>query len=89
MNGAHTHPRIDHRRCTRCGLCVAVCACGALTLRDHAVLVIHPERCDACGACEEVCPEDAIDCEFEIVWGEGQEPAAGQASGLARGNDAD
>jgi len=39
-------------------------------------LVIHPERCDGCGACEEVCPEGAIDCAFEIVWGEGQEPSA-------------
>lgn len=76
MDRACTHPRIDYRRCTACGLCVAVCVCGALEVHDHAVLLVHPESCDACGACEEICPEGAIDCEFAIVWGEGQEPTA-------------
>jgi cysteine desulfurase len=76
LDGTCAHPRIDHRPCTRCGLCVAVCVPGVLTLHEGRVRVVHPERCNACGACEEICPEGAIDCEFEIVWGEGQEPAA-------------
>lgn len=76
MSAEGTYPRIDETRCTGCGLCVMVCRCGALVLYDRDVLLAHPERCDACGACEEICPESAVDCEFEIVWGEGQEPAA-------------
>lgn len=74
MDGACTHPRIDHRRCTACGLCVAVCVCGALVVQGDAIVLAHPERCDDCGLCEEICPEGAIDCEFAIVWDEGQEP---------------
>jgi len=51
-----------------------VCVCGALVAQGDAIVLAHPERCDDCGLCEEICPEGAIDCEFAIVWDEGQEP---------------
>jgi len=51
-----------------------VCVCGALVVQGDAIVLAHPERCDDCGLCEEICPEGAIDCEFAIVWDEGQEP---------------
>ncbi|HHX43820.1 MAG TPA: 4Fe-4S binding protein [Chloroflexi bacterium] len=76
VGGACTPLRIDDRRCTRCGLCVTVCRCGALEALDGGAPRVHAERCVGCGACEEMCPEEAIDCAFAIVWGEGQEPPA-------------
>ncbi|MGV8084388.1 MAG: nitroreductase family protein [Coriobacteriia bacterium] len=53
---------VDHALCTRCGLCVGVCAGPALVMRDGRV------ECDlgiglgciACGQCMTVCPTGAI-----------------------------
>jgi ferredoxin len=58
---------IDKEKCRRCGLCVSVCACGALEIVDDAVKVVRVEECLWCTLCELVCPNGAISCPFEII----------------------
>ena len=64
-------PVIDRERCQGCGLCVSVCACGALVLIDNKADVVQIKRCIGCtrwcALCEAVCPNEAISCPFEIV----------------------
>jgi len=60
-------PIIDPEKCDGCGLCISVCACGALVLVDNVVTIIVTEECHWCTVCEAVCPTGAISCPFEIV----------------------
>lgn len=50
---------IDHERCTGCGLCVAVCPKGTISLRDEQAWVTGDESMN-CGHCAAVCPEKAV-----------------------------
>ncbi len=60
-------PLIDPEKCSGCGLCIEVCACGALVLVGSIVTIIETENCGWCLQCEIVCPNGAITCPFEIV----------------------
>ena len=60
-------PVINKEKCQGCGLCVSVCACGALVLIDNIVTAVEVEKCGWCAMCELVCPNEAIRCPFEIV----------------------
>lgn len=60
--------------CALCGLCIQACDNAGLALGSECAYLAHPELCDGCGICEDVCSEGAITCEFEIIWGDGQEP---------------
>ncbi len=52
---------VDVQVCAGCGLCVAACAYGALTLstRTHKAKV-NAVLCKGCGACAAACPSKAI-----------------------------
>jgi MinD superfamily P-loop ATPase len=60
-------PLIDRDKCQGCGLCVSVCACGALMIEDRAVSIVDVDECQWCALCELVCPNNAISCPFEII----------------------
>lgn len=60
-------PVIDREKCDNCGLCVSVCACGALKMVNGILTVIETLDCGWCLQCEAVCPEAAVACYFEIV----------------------
>lgn len=60
-------PIINVEKCQRCGLCVSVCACGALKIVGNSVKAVKVDECHWCTLCELVCPHGAISCPFEIV----------------------
>lgn len=64
-------PIIDVDKCQGCGLCVSVCACGALILVSGKATFLRKEGCSDCTKwctlCEAVCPNGAISCPFEII----------------------
>ena len=49
---------VDADECTACGLCVQVCAAGAITVNGAAKIDVG--RCTACGQCVAECPQGAI-----------------------------
>lgn len=58
MNRAVT-TTIDPERCNGCGLCVAVCPLGTLSLRNGLATVSGSESLN-CGHCAAVCPQGAV-----------------------------
>ena len=53
------NPKIDEKKCTKCGICVEACEFNALAQVGENIL-FFPELCLNCEACFELCPEDAI-----------------------------
>ena len=51
---------VDEGKCKACGVCVARCPFGALSIEGETA-VIDPEACMGCGVCPDLCPEDAIE----------------------------
>ncbi|MDA8404931.1 MAG: 4Fe-4S binding protein [Desulfobacteraceae bacterium] len=51
--------RHDDARCTRCGVCAAICQFGAIRF-DHEKRCYDRERCLGCGLCVENCGQEAM-----------------------------
>ncbi len=62
-----TLPVLDPARCDGCGLCVAVCRCGALVMLGETVTILQVDDCGWCCDCELVCETGALQCPYEIV----------------------
>jgi len=60
-------PEINQEKCNQCGLCVSVCACGAIVQENQQVVIVETEDCHWCTNCEAVCPTGAVTCSFEII----------------------
>lgn len=60
----------EHDRCSKCGLCAAVCPHNAISVKEDEVK-IDPEFCKGCGLCYSTCPSKAVRLvnmeEFQIV----------------------
>ena len=49
----------DEEKCSRCGMCLAVCPHGAITMFEEYAK-IDPAFCKGCGLCYAACPSKAI-----------------------------
>lgn len=51
----------DEESCMHCGMCLAVCPTGALSLdMDTRLVLFDLEKCTACGRCTKICPVRAM-----------------------------
>ncbi|MBI5235153.1 MAG: DUF362 domain-containing protein [Deltaproteobacteria bacterium] len=53
-----SRPRVDHKKCTLCGVCVDVCPPSIMD--KSTKLSIDYDRCIRCYCCGEICPRGAI-----------------------------
>ena len=56
-------PKIDSKKCTKCGTCIDVCPMKVFEKKGDKVIVANPDECIGCKACEVQCPEKAINVE--------------------------
>ena len=56
------HVKIDHSKCTKCGVCIDVCPLDAA--KGFVEKKRMPADCFSCARCLNVCPVDAIHYEF-------------------------
>ncbi len=53
-------PRVNQRKCTKCGLCLTLCPATVFEMRHKKIAVVRPESCIKCGHCGSLCPASAI-----------------------------
>ncbi|MDD2411502.1 MAG: ATP-binding protein [Bacteroidales bacterium] len=51
---------IDHKKCSRCGLCISYCRFDALSFDKEHKVDVNETNCDGCRLCAKICPEKAI-----------------------------
>lgn len=54
------YPEIDQSKCTKCGICLKVCAPVMYEMHGGQVTLVRPEWCFHCGHCGAACPAGAI-----------------------------
>jgi NAD-dependent dihydropyrimidine dehydrogenase PreA subunit len=75
----------DPKKCTGCGMCLAVCPHGVFQAAGDKVEIRRKDACMECGACARNCPFEAISvqqgvgCAAAIIVGffTGTEPSCG------------
>ncbi len=53
-------PKIDKKKCKKCGLCAEQCPVDACAFQEGEVPEIEKAECIKCYCCQEFCPADAI-----------------------------
>jgi nitroreductase/NAD-dependent dihydropyrimidine dehydrogenase PreA subunit len=52
--------RIDHEKCTDCGLCAEDCVSACMLMIDGKAVPANPQWCNRCSHCVAVCPAEAV-----------------------------
>jgi len=60
------YPRVNHKNCISCGVCINACPAKAISIHFNKV-VIDYTRCISCFCCQEVCPSAAIKVKKSIL----------------------
>ena len=60
-------PKLDKKKCVKCGLCVKTCRSNAVFQSPGKYPVFIKELCSGCGACWIACPHKAINIKKEEV----------------------
>ncbi len=47
-------------KCNRCGACLQLCHCDALTKGEQGAVLLDASKCVGCGVCYRICPKDAF-----------------------------
>jgi len=59
------YPKLDKRKCNKCGLCIKTCQNNAIFQAPGEYPVFIKDLCSGCGACKLVCPRGAINMKKE------------------------
>jgi len=60
-------PKLDKKKCTKCGLCVKTCKENAIFQKPGEYPIFIKDLCSGCGACWTVCPYGAIKTKKEEI----------------------
>lgn len=58
-------PKVDEKKCTRCGICWQFCPDIAIRITKEKGAVMNFDYCKGCGICAKECPFKAITMEPE------------------------
>jgi ferredoxin len=58
-------PKVIEAKCTQCGVCLAACPTGAISMESE--ILLDQELCIFCCACIKNCPEDAMIIDAEPI----------------------
>lgn len=61
------HPRINQRKCTRCGACYMNCSPQAVEQQEDGSFRINEDKCILCYCCRELCPNNAVDIKKSLL----------------------
>lgn len=61
--------KIDHTKCTGCGICVEICITDVIRLNEEEgkAYIAYPDDCQLCYQCELECPEGAVLVDFAPI----------------------
>jgi uncharacterized protein (DUF362 family)/NAD-dependent dihydropyrimidine dehydrogenase PreA subunit len=61
------YPRINRRKCTRCGACYLNCSPHAVERLEDGSFRINQEKCILCYCCRELCPNNAVEIKKSLL----------------------
>jgi ferredoxin len=61
------YPRINRKKCTRCGACYLNCSPQAVEKLKDGEFRINEKKCILCYCCRELCPNNAVDIKKSLL----------------------
>jgi uncharacterized protein (DUF362 family)/Pyruvate/2-oxoacid:ferredoxin oxidoreductase delta subunit len=65
INMLSVRPRINNKKCVKCGMCVRSCPASAI---DGSKFTIDEKKCIMCFCCRELCKYDAVERKESFLW---------------------